>query len=124
MRHPLRIAIGLALAMAFPAGASAQAPATALTGTVSSADEAVMEGVLVSATKANSNITTTVVTGSDGHFSFPADRLTPGKYSLAVRAIGYQLDPPESIEIAGPENRHARSQAPKGGRPRRAIVQR
>ncbi len=38
-----------------------------------------MEGVLVSAAKAGSTITVTVVTGADGRFSFPADRLAPGR---------------------------------------------
>ncbi|HEY0910386.1 MAG TPA: carboxypeptidase-like regulatory domain-containing protein, partial [Bradyrhizobium sp.] len=99
MRHPLLAAATVSFMMALSGGASAQAPAPALTGTVSSAEEAVMEGVLVSATKAGSNITVTVVTGPDGRFSFPANRLAPGKYNLAVRAIGYQLDQPRAIEI-------------------------
>jgi streptogramin lyase len=86
--------------VALPGAASAQAPAAALTGLVSSAAEATMEGVLVSATKAGSNITVTVVTGADGRFSFPANRLAPGPYTLNVRAVGYQLDPPKAIEIA------------------------
>jgi streptogramin lyase len=81
----------LVLAVPFPFAARAQAPA-ALTGLVSSAEEAAMEGVLVSATRANSNITVTVVSGADGRYAFPADRLGPGQYSLAVRAVGYQLD--------------------------------
>jgi virginiamycin B lyase len=103
MRHPLLAAIGVAFAQLvtfiFPAAAFAQAPA-ALTGLVSSADEPAMEGVLVSATKAGSTITTTVVTGADGRFDFPADRLTSGTYNLAVRAIGYQLDAPKTVDIS------------------------
>ena len=98
MRHPLLAAIGVAFAITLPAASAAQTP-SALTGLVSSADEAAMEGVLVSATKAGSTITTTVVTGADGRFNFPTDRLTPGKYNLAVRAIGYQLDAPKTVEI-------------------------
>lgn len=99
MRHPLLAAISMAFAITLPGAVSAQVPAAALTGLVSSADEVAMEGVLVSATKAGSNITVTVVTGADGRFSFPADRLAPGKYTLAVRAIGYQLDAPKAVEI-------------------------
>jgi hypothetical protein len=91
MRHPLLAAISVAFAITLPGMASAQAPPAALTGLVSSPDEATMEGVLVSATKAGSNITVTVVTGADGRFSFPANRLAPGQYNLAVRAVGYQL---------------------------------
>ena len=99
MRHPLLAAVGAAVATVFLSAASAQAPATMLTGLVSSPEEAAMEGVLVSATKAGSNITVTVVTGTDGRYSFPANRLGPGRYTLGVRAVGYELDQPEGIEI-------------------------
>ena len=106
MHRPLLAAAGLALSLtlaaAFSSTASAQAPA-ALTGLVSSADETAMEGVLVSATKAGSNITVTVVTGADGRYSFPASRLGPGQYILAVRAVGYELEPSQAIDIKGIE---------------------
>ena len=77
----------------------AQAPA-ALSGQVSSAEEANMEGVLVSAKKAGSSITVTVVTDAQGRFSFPANRVEPGQYSISIRAIGYDLDGPKSVEVA------------------------
>lgn len=64
----------------------------ALTGIVSSAEEGAMEGVLVSARKAGSTITTTVVTDSTGRYTFPANRLEPGQYTLRVRAVGYDQD--------------------------------
>ncbi|MEO8321736.1 MAG: carboxypeptidase-like regulatory domain-containing protein, partial [Bradyrhizobium sp.] len=99
MRHPLLAAASLAFAFAFPA--SAQAPAAALTGVVSSSGEAAMEGVLVSAASTSSTITVTVVTGADGRFSFPANRLAPGQYNLTVRAVGYELDPPAAVQVAG-----------------------
>lgn len=102
MRYPL-LAIGLGLVVAFPSAVSAHAPAAALTGLVSSAEEATMEGVLVSATRAGSNITVTVVTGADGRYSFPANRLGPGQYAIGVRAVGYELDQPEAIEIKATE---------------------
>src|SRR3954468_6022990 len=95
-----KLALALTLAAAFPLAALAQAPAVALTGVVSSADEAQMEGVLVSASKAGSNITVTVVTGANGRYAFPANRLGPGQYTIAVRAVGYQLDPPRQKETA------------------------
>src|SRR6266699_2033526 len=98
MRCPLLAAIGVALTLAYPSAAPAQAPVAALTGLVSSTEEAVMEGVLVGATKAGSNITVTVVTGADGRYSFPANRLGPGQYSLGVRAVGYELDQPQGNE--------------------------
>jgi virginiamycin B lyase len=107
LHHPFLAATGVFLGISwsasFPVAAAAQAPVAALTGLVSSADEATMEGVLVSATKADSSITVTVVTGVDGRYSFPASRLRPGQYTLAVRAVGYELDQPQEIELASIE---------------------
>ena len=51
-----------------------------------------MEGVLVNAKKAGSTITVTVVSDEKGHYSFPANKLEPGEYSLSIRAVGYDLD--------------------------------
>src|ERR1035437_2831456 len=103
MRHPLLAAASLVWSGFFTFAASAPAPVPALTGLVSSADEAKMEGVLVSATRAGSNITITVVTGADGRYSFPANRLGPGQYNLCVRAAGFELDQPQGLEIKGIE---------------------
>src|SRR6202012_5725181 len=80
-------------------GAQAQT-AAALQGQVSSVQEGPMEGVVVSAKKEGSTITVSVVTDDKGHFSFPADRLEPGHYTLATRAIGYDLDGPKEADIA------------------------
>ena len=77
----------------------AQAPA-ALTGQVSSAAEGPMEGVLVSARRDGSPVTVSVVSDHAGTFSFPASKLAPGHYSLAIRAVGYDLDGPQAVEIA------------------------
>jgi virginiamycin B lyase len=74
--------------------------AAALSGQVSSAEEATMEGVLVSAKKEGSTITTTVVSNDKGQFSFPADRLEPGHYNITIRAAGYVLSGPKTIDIA------------------------
>src|SRR3954470_7887504 len=70
-----------------------------LSGVVSSAAEGPMEGVLVSAKKDGSTITVTVVSDEKGRYSFPASRLSPGKYSLSVRAVGFDL-PKKSISIS------------------------
>src|ERR1700693_1701430 len=72
---------------------------TALTGKVTSAPEPVMEGVLVSAKLDGSNVTTTVVTNAQGIYSFPADKLVPGHYSIATRAVGYRLDGPKAADV-------------------------
>ena len=71
----------------------------ALSGTVSSAEEGPMEGVLVSAKRANSNITVTVASDEKGRYQFPASRLEPGSYSLRVRAVGFDADDPGAISI-------------------------
>ena len=59
-----------------------------------------MEGVLVSAKKAGSTVTITVVSDKDGRYSFPASKLEPGQYALRIRAIGYDLDNRQGIEVA------------------------
>jgi virginiamycin B lyase len=78
-------------------GAQAQ---TALSGKVSSTEEGLMEGVLVSAKKDGSTVTTTVVSNAKGEFSFPADRLAPGHYTIAIRAAGYNLAGPKQVDVA------------------------
>src|SRR4051812_2632034 len=84
------LAVGLALAPV-----RAQAP-MALTGQVSSTADGPMEGVVVSAKREGSTTTVSVVSDSTGKFGFPASRLAPGRYSLAIRAVGYDLDGPKS----------------------------
>ena len=92
--------LGCALSGLALAGAQAQG-AAALTGHVTSAEEGAMEGVLVSARKDGSTITITVVSDQKGEYSFPADRLDPGHYAIAIRAGGYDLDGPKAVDIAG-----------------------
>ena len=75
--------------------------AQTLTGSVASADEGAMEGVLVSAQKDGSPITVTVVSDASGHFRFPDGRLSSGHYALRIRATGYELDGPQSAELGG-----------------------
>jgi virginiamycin B lyase len=82
------------------AGAQAQG-ASALTGQVTSAEEGPMEGVLVSAKKDAGTITVTVVSDQKGDYSFPADRLDPGHYTIAIRAAGYNLGGPKAVDVAG-----------------------
>jgi virginiamycin B lyase len=76
-----------------------QAPA-ALTGQVTSEGEGAMEGVVVSAKKADSIVTVSVITDAQGRYSFPASRLPAGKYTLKIRAIGYNLAAPASADVA------------------------
>ena len=103
-RH-VAVALGAALGIALfiPSETRAQAQASApvaLQGHVGSADESAMEGVLVSATKAGSTITITVVSDDKGNYAFPASRLTPGRYDLAIRAVGYEIDGSPAAEVS------------------------
>ncbi len=72
----------------------------ALHGQVSSAEEGAMEGVLVSARRDGSSVTTTVVSDAKGTYAFPAGRLEPGHYTISIRAIGYQLEGPATVDVA------------------------
>ncbi|MGH9202454.1 MAG: carboxypeptidase regulatory-like domain-containing protein, partial [Vicinamibacterales bacterium] len=81
---------------------AAESPSVALTGLVSAQDEgatAPLEGVLVSARRAGSTITVTVVSDAHGRYSFPRNRLEPGAYSLRIRAIGYEPEGPGTVIV-------------------------
>ena len=73
----------------------------ALTGQVSSAEEGPMEGVVVGAKKIGSTITINVVSDKQGRFSFPSGKLAAGRYALKIRAVGYDLDALEPVEVTG-----------------------
>ena len=89
------LAAGVAAGALFASGAFAQG----LSGTVTSAAEPNMEGVLVTAKKEGSPIAVTVVSDAQGKYSFPADRLAPGKYNIAIRAIGYVMEGAKATEV-------------------------
>src|SRR5262245_22290030 len=90
--------LSAALPFACPVAAQTQ-PAAALAGKVTSQDEGAMEGVLVSAKRAGSTMTVTVVSNAQGQYSFPRDRLEPGKYAVTIRAIGYELSAPAQVDV-------------------------
>src|SRR6266480_4884717 len=71
---------------------------SALTGKVTSQAEGAMEGVIVGAKKVGSPITTWVVSNAQGQYSFPPDRMEPGKYAVSIRAVGYEL-PSTSVDV-------------------------
>jgi len=104
MRAPViaRVAVSAFAAwVAIPAGSVlAQGTPPALSGTIASDREGPMEGVLVSAKKQGSTITVTVVSDAKGTYAFPAGRLEPGPYKLAIRASGYALDGADNVELA------------------------
>jgi virginiamycin B lyase len=103
MRKPVHLmATAAAVALFLPgaAPASAQGPSAALSGQVSSVKEGAMEGVIVSAKKTGGSVTVSVVSDAKGHYAFPAGRLEPGRYTLSIRAIGYELDGAKTAELA------------------------
>src|SRR5262245_38379224 len=78
--------------------------AAALTGVVSSQADGPMEGVLVGAKRTGSTISTWVVSNAQGQYSFPRDRMEPGRYAISIRAVGYEL-PATSVDLKGDEAR-------------------
>ena len=94
-----------AIALLFACIQAVPALAQTLTGTVSSAAEGAMEGVLVSAQKVGSPITVTVVSDAQGRFRFPDGRLSPGHYTLRIRATGYDLAGPKTVELGASTGR-------------------
>src|SRR5439155_23771906 len=78
---------------------AASSPTVALTGQVSSQEEGRMGGVLVSAKRDGSTVTTTVVSDAQGRYSFPSSKLEPGRYSLRIRAVGYELENSQPADV-------------------------
>ncbi len=90
--------VSLLAILSLVSAAQAQGSA-ALTGKVTSAQEPVMEGVLVSARRDGSSITTTVVSNAEGIYSFPAGRLPAGHYTLSIRAVDYALQGAHATDV-------------------------
>jgi streptogramin lyase len=80
---------------------AASSPTVALMGAVSSQEEARMEGVLVSAKREGATVTITVVSNAQGRYTFPGAKLEPGRYSIFVRAVGYELEGSQVAEVTG-----------------------
>ena len=127
----IALVVGAAFALTFvpansipPAAAQgANSAAAALAGQVASTEEGPMEGVIVSAKKDGSTITVSVITNAQGRYSFPAARLEPGRYSLQIRAVGYDLEGPKSADIAAGAAHQRRSQAAQDPQPQQAAHQ-
>ena len=90
--------LGMTLAGLVMAETPAPSAHLALTGKVTSQAEGAMEGVIVGAKKEGSTVTTWVVSNSQGQYSFPHDRMEPGKYAISIRAVGYEL-PKTSVDV-------------------------
>ena len=90
------VTASLAVTLAAAAPATAQ---TELAGQVRSTAEGPMEGVVVTAKRHGSTIAISVVSDADGRYRFPAHRLRAGPHALAIRAIGYDLEGPRTVDV-------------------------
>ncbi len=96
MRGFLAVVALVALATS---GIDAQGGA-ALTGVVTSQAEGKMEGVLVTARRDGANFDVTVVSDAQGRYSFPRSHVAPGRYTLKIRAVGYDLAGAATADVA------------------------
>jgi streptogramin lyase len=93
--------IALTLIVQMPVTRGAAVPGkVALTGRVTSREEGPMEGVLVSARQDGSTVTITVVSDEQGGYRFSSARIGSGRYAINVRAVGYELDAPKTVDVA------------------------
>ena len=97
----LSAASALAIVLCQPSSSLRAQNQDAITGKVSSDAEGAMEGVVVTAQKDGSIVSTSVTTDSKGHYAFPESRLEPGHYTLAIRAVGYDLAGSAATNVAG-----------------------
>ena len=74
----ISLAVSLVILITAVTTRTAAQAAAALTGVISSQADGAMEGVLVSAKRAGSTMTITVVSDAQGRYAFPANRLDPG----------------------------------------------
>jgi streptogramin lyase len=95
----LSVTAGLAVILSQGVSYQALAAGTALTGVVSSAEEGNMEGVVVTARKPGASTMVSVTTDDKGRYTFPAGRLEPGEYNLAIRAAGYDIAAPTTANV-------------------------
>src|SRR3984957_5707423 len=100
MKSPYLLGISaLALVLAIPAGVRADQAPAALTGVVFSATEGAMEGFIVTAHKDGPIVSTSVTTDAQGRYAFPESRLEPGHYTLAIRAVDYDISAPAAADV-------------------------
>jgi virginiamycin B lyase len=89
-----------------PTSAKVQ-PVAALSGVVTSEAEGHMEGVLVTARPEGANMTVTVISNAQGRYVFPEGKLRAGKYTLSIRAVGYELAGQIAAEVKLDKETHA-----------------
>ena len=105
MQKRFLVAMGTVVASLFSmlapvSGRAQNSGPAALTGQITSQEEGPMEGVVVSAKGADTNITISVVSDDKGRYSCPKSRLKPNKYAVSIRAVGYEIGSPSNFEPA------------------------
>ena len=96
----ISLAISAAILVVAATGRPAAQASAVLAGIVSAEAEGPLEGVVVSAKRVGSTMTTSVMSDAQGRYAFPAARLEPGAYSIHIRATGYDLDGSSSVDVA------------------------
>ena len=101
MKSTLLLSVTTAVAaVLFQAPVAHAAQAVAIAGQVTSKAEGAMGGVVVTAHKDGSIVSVSVITDAKGNYAFPENRLEPGHYSLAIRAVGYDLAAPAAATVS------------------------
>ncbi|HEY6360976.1 MAG TPA: carboxypeptidase-like regulatory domain-containing protein, partial [Vicinamibacterales bacterium] len=87
MRTPAAVVLSCWFAFAAPASAQTQITTGVIQGTVTDATGGTLPGVTVEARNAETNLSRTLTTGSDGRFVFL--QLPSGTYSVAYTLSGF-----------------------------------
>ena len=94
------LSVALLMALGSGRGAVQAKGADALTGTVHSQAEGKMEGVVVTARAEGAAMAVSVVSDAKGRYRFPRTHVAPGKYTLKIRAAGYDLASPNTVKVS------------------------
>jgi len=101
-KYFLRVAVCLTLTLVFTGTVWAQFRST-LEGTVTDPSGAVVSGAQVVLTNAETGVSQTTQTNSEGYYHFPS--LPPGKYTVKASAKGFMSVAQENIIVGGAEVR-------------------
>ena len=58
-----------------------------------------MEGMVVTTKKPGSIVEVSVTNDEQGRYIFPENRLTPGEYTLSIRAVDYDINAPTKATV-------------------------
>src|ERR1700733_9273417 len=76
--------------------------AATITGSVTGADGAPLQGAFVEAQNTKTKITTIVLSNSEGHFRIPD--LSTGNYRVQIKAVGFRADPRTGVALTADQN--------------------